>query len=285
MAVGRPDYWYGQILVFEQTPTPGRTDAGPTSDWAVTHAVNPSIHHTRYSNAEALAAMGAKADSNPYCHDRTSPGVTDHGLLTGLADDDHAQYLLIDGSRHMSLALRSDASSDLIYVYKAGVHRYTFTCSPDAGACLGIYNPVTSAWVWRVDESGNINIVGTVDGIDLSAGLFFDRGNFSNYDKTLGNFTLDGTYRDWDLSAIVPAGAKGVLLRVLAKSAAAGLSFRVRKNGTASTTNFASYWSKAGSVYDGGELTVSCDANRVIEYAGDAGAWVELNVMVSGWWF
>lgn len=26
-------------------------------------------------------------------------GVTDHGALTGLGDDDHAQYILVDGSR------------------------------------------------------------------------------------------------------------------------------------------------------------------------------------------
>ncbi len=29
-------------------------------------------------------------------------GVTDHGLLTGLADDDHAQYVLANGSRALS---------------------------------------------------------------------------------------------------------------------------------------------------------------------------------------
>ena len=29
-------------------------------------------------------------------------GVTDHGALSGLADDDHPQYLLADGSRPMS---------------------------------------------------------------------------------------------------------------------------------------------------------------------------------------
>ena len=29
-------------------------------------------------------------------------GVTDHGALTGLGDDDHTQYLLIDGTREMT---------------------------------------------------------------------------------------------------------------------------------------------------------------------------------------
>lgn len=29
-------------------------------------------------------------------------GVTDHGALTGLADDDHTQYLLVNGTRAMT---------------------------------------------------------------------------------------------------------------------------------------------------------------------------------------
>ncbi len=37
----------------------------------------------------------------------TSPsgGVTDHGALTGLADDDHPQYVLANGSRAMTGSL------------------------------------------------------------------------------------------------------------------------------------------------------------------------------------
>jgi hypothetical protein len=42
-----------------------------------------------------------------------SAGVTDHGVLTGLTDDDHTQYLLIDGTRAMSGDLDMD-SNDLI---------------------------------------------------------------------------------------------------------------------------------------------------------------------------
>lgn len=33
---------------------------------------------------------------------KASPGISDHGLLSGLADDDHTQYLLVNGTRNMS---------------------------------------------------------------------------------------------------------------------------------------------------------------------------------------
>lgn len=32
-------------------------------------------------------------------------GITDHGALTGLADDDHTQYLLVNGTRSMAATL------------------------------------------------------------------------------------------------------------------------------------------------------------------------------------
>ncbi len=32
----------------------------------------------------------------------TTPGLTDHGLLSGLEDDDHSQYLLVSGTRNMT---------------------------------------------------------------------------------------------------------------------------------------------------------------------------------------
>lgn len=45
-----------------------------------------------------------------------SAGVTDHGALTGLADDDHTQYVLVDGSRAMTGKLLVPE-----YAYNGGV--------------------------------------------------------------------------------------------------------------------------------------------------------------------
>ena len=70
--------------------------------------VLPDQHHIRYADDDAVAAMGAKADANALNHDRYTDaeaiaaaggGVSDHGALTGLTDDDHSQYVLADGVR------------------------------------------------------------------------------------------------------------------------------------------------------------------------------------------
>jgi len=42
----------------------------------------------------------------------SSSGVSNHGLLTGLLDDDHTQYLLIDGTRAMTSVMTIGADSD-----------------------------------------------------------------------------------------------------------------------------------------------------------------------------
>ena len=46
------------------------------------------------------------------------PGISDHSLMAGLANDDHPQYVLADGSRPMDELNIGD--SDEYYVYLSG---------------------------------------------------------------------------------------------------------------------------------------------------------------------
>ena len=98
-----------------------------------------------------------------------SSGVSDHGALTGLSDDDHTQYALIDGSRDFTntitvvtsiptLVLRSSSSYPGVVSFKDGV---TTTSSITGG---GIAKAVTIV----TDESG-----------DLHSFLFEADGTFS----------------------------------------------------------------------------------------------------------
>jgi hypothetical protein len=68
VATGREDFLYGQILLFEEEPTSGRTDTAPTSDWAYDHEHNENVHHTKFTAADAVDAMGVEGDSNPFNH-------------------------------------------------------------------------------------------------------------------------------------------------------------------------------------------------------------------------
>ena len=57
-----------------------------------------------------------------------SGGVSDHGMLLGLSDDDHIQYLLTDGSRALQGALNLN-SNDINAVASLVAHRGVFTDS------------------------------------------------------------------------------------------------------------------------------------------------------------
>lgn len=91
MPTGRPDYWYGTALYFDDSPGDGEVTRGPTCNWAYDHVndaeahhaavgggdidhgditnVTAAQHHAKYTDADAVDAMGAKGDGNPLHHD------------------------------------------------------------------------------------------------------------------------------------------------------------------------------------------------------------------------
>jgi len=87
------------------------------------------------------------------------------------------------------------------------------------------------------------------------------------------------TWTDWDVSALVPAGA--VAVEVTAKhNAVAVVTFGARKNGSALARNG---WAMGNSgVAESVSFTTECDANRVIElYSSTDG---RVNYNITGYW-
>lgn len=80
----------------------------------------------------------------------TSPAgatITDHGNLIGLADDDHTQYLLTDGSRNMSGDLVMDGNN------------ITFIDYVFANYLGSLLNPIIKLWVTNINVTENISLV------------------------------------------------------------------------------------------------------------------------------
>jgi hypothetical protein len=115
-----------------------------------------------------------------------------------------------------------------------------------------------------------------------SAGSFVDRGDPAVVDYDQTSLTSDGNYHDLDLSVIVPAGAKAVLLAVYYKHATPGSYIRLRKNGYTNANNAATLVAQVNGVFAIGDFIISCDENRFIEYACTAGT-VETDIIVKGW--
>jgi hypothetical protein len=116
---------------------------------------------------------------------------------------------------------------------------------------------------------------------------FIDRGDPTAYDynETGSKAVLntDGTWRDLDLSAIVPAGAKAVLMHIDICDDATGSQFFLRKNGNSSDYNVVQCNTMVASQLFPYDVIVSCDTNRVIEYNGLNVAFIYIRIVVKGW--
>ena len=75
----------------------------------------PAINATNLNKMETgidEAHDAIENTSTGHNHDGVDSKQVDHGALTGIADDDHTQYLLADGSRPMSGDLLPDGSAN-----------------------------------------------------------------------------------------------------------------------------------------------------------------------------
>lgn len=114
--------------------------------------------------------------------------------------------------------------------------------------------------------------------------VFIDRGDPAAADYVTGDFIKDETWRELDLSAIVPEGAQAVTCFVLMKAVLTGKFFAVKKGGQVNGVNISQIMSIAAGVYNTADFTVAVDSNRKVEYYAKAGVYTVLNVTVKGWW-
>ena len=114
---------------------------------------------------------------------------------------------------------------------------------------------------------------------------FVDRGDPSSVDFSVGDFTTDSTWRDLDLSSIVPVGAVAVLLHVIVKDDVTNSQMLFRRNGNSNVWNRSVVATQAANISIFADIIVSCDSNRVIEYNGiTAVAFTTISVIVKGWY-
>jgi len=109
-ATGLVEYhvFYGQEVFTSQS----EAEAGnlPSADGDV---IANGVRSPRIVIEGAAAAIASFVDVRPFLG-QLAPGttaVTDHGLLSGLADDDHTQYIPTDGSRPVTNAILADMAT------------------------------------------------------------------------------------------------------------------------------------------------------------------------------
>jgi len=112
---------------------------------------------------------------------------------------------------------------------------------------------------------------------------YTDRGDLANYDFTEATLTIDGAWHDMDLSSIVGAGVRLVLLRVIINNTSIGEPANFRTKGYSGAANRATLRiQEAGYVYDT-DMWILTDASGIIEYLFSNTTWTSIDITVRGW--
>lgn len=223
--------------------------------------------------------------------------VNDHGGLGGLTDvADHPGYLLEDGSRDLTGNMLVDAAITI-----DGRDLSVDGTKLDNIVALGIdslSDPNADRILFWDDGAGNTDwlaVAGTantaasgsaINGttMTVNAGLV-DRGDPAAYDFDVSDYTDDGTWREQDFSAIVPAGAYAILIKARCQSSTAGAYIGWRKNGNSNDPG--AFLTEILVANTNQSLTgiVFCDSDRKTEYNAFnfTGGSPAIDVVVMGW--
>lgn len=152
----------------------------------------------------------------------------------------------------------------------------------DNNAALGVF----------VEHGGNVGIKKVnplveldVDGeINSTYGFYHDRGDVANWDFDLGDITTDWTWRELDLSGIVPAGVKAVSVIIGVNDDAADSIVHFGKNGNNGGTNETRVMTMVANVTRHVDAIIAVDGDRKIEYKATNTTWTVIELTVKGWW-
>lgn len=118
---------------------------------------------------------------------------------------------------------------------------------------------------------------------DSAINYLKDRGDATAVDFAMAALTTDNTWRDLDLSAIVPKGAKAVLLYVKITDNAAESLLSFRKNGNYAAYNMSTIATQVANVSVYADVFVFVDKDAKIEYRGSNLAFTDISIVVKGW--
>lgn len=113
---------------------------------------------------------------------------------------------------------------------------------------------------------------------------FHDRGDPVTWDWQVGDLTTDGAWHDLDLSTIVPAGTKAVLMRANIVDNLVNQLLYFREKGNSGWQNSSLLTTQVANQGINHDVVVAVDANRVIQYWASSTTWTTINIAVRGYW-
>ncbi len=145
--------------------------------------------------------------------------------------------------------------------------------------------PANGETDWNTKMNAFVDIGHESDGTHGTKTGWQDRGDPASGDFAVGDLTTDGAWHDLDLSAICPANTKAVAIRLeIQDDAAPPVAVNFRKNGNTNAANISVFRTQVAGITLSGDIIVSVDSDRVIEYLASDTTWFLLSITVKGWW-
>ena len=204
-----------------------------------------------------------------------SGGTSDtYGVLAGLVNGSNTVYT-VSNSVYITGTLRVYLNGQL---QTQGSSEDWVETSPEAGTFTFITAPLSGDEI-TVSYHGGSGTSALTSFDNLS---YVDRGDPAAHDFLVGDLTLDLTWRELDLSSIIPSGVKAVVLRVAMNDTVAGTYIQLRKNGNSNATTSFKLISQGAGLQIESFPTIAVDSNGKLSYTGSAGI-TGVWITVVGW--
>lgn len=132
---------------------------------------------------------------------------------------------------------------------------------------------------WLIDT-----ILALVAALGYLTTAFVDRGDPAAADQTIATLTFDNLWHDWDMSAVVPEGAKLVLLRTLLKSGVINKRIQFRTKGSVNWPNLTVPRVQVANINFERDCQIAVNSDRVVEYKASVAPWTFCTITIAGWW-
>jgi len=112
--------------------------------------------------------------------------------------------------------------------------------------------------------------------------IYKDRGDIADYDFEVGDLITDGTWRELDISSIVPANAKVIVGRIEVNDNLAGQAVYLRPYGYTNVKNRSSVITQVAGKTVVANFSLAI-FDQKIEYMASNTSWTAITIQPSGW--
>lgn len=114
--------------------------------------------------------------------------------------------------------------------------------------------------------------------------VYIDRGDPAVTDFDFAYFSVTNAWTEFDLSAIVPAGAKAVNLTCTLRATSINRKIQFRRHENVNDKSRSRMFTQVANQFITKDLVIACDENRKLDYFRDLIGINSASVDVKGWW-